>query len=112
MEWKGQFCAESEPSTRVARTQAEWASLWTAIGQAPPQADLGEHVAVAVFLGLRNTGGYGVRFLDPAAEGRTLTVRFETTRPKGFAIQALTRPYAVRLFPKTDLDVRVVEASR
>ncbi|MBI4679549.1 MAG: protease complex subunit PrcB family protein [Elusimicrobia bacterium] len=109
MEWKGQYCSQAEPSTRVATTAAQWAALWSDIGREAPQADLGTHFAAAVFLGQRNTGGYGVRFMEPVAEGKTLKIRYETLTPKGFVTQAFTQPYAVRLFPKTDLQVLVRE---
>lgn len=109
MEWKGQFCSKEEGDARVVTTQAQWEEVWKAIGQPAPAADLRDHFAVAIFLGLKNTGGYGVAFLDPAIDDRagTLTVKYKVTNPKGMAMQALTKPYAVKVFPKTNLAVHL-----
>ncbi|MBI5623660.1 MAG: protease complex subunit PrcB family protein [Elusimicrobia bacterium] len=110
MEWKGQHCGVTQPASRAAKTPAEWTALWAQIGQ-PAPTELGERFAAAVFLGSRPTGGFGVRFREPSAEGGALKVRYEVLVPTGFVTQAFTEPYAVRLFPKTDLPVELVEAA-
>ncbi len=108
MEWSGAFCPVAEPAVVVARTAREWEKIWEKIGRAAPAADLSKHFAVAVFLGTRNTGGYGVLFEEPGGKAGTL-VRYRVRKPRGMVIQALTQPYAVRLFPKAGGRV-VVEA--
>lgn len=109
MEWKGQFCGKMEGDARVVTTQAQWEAAWKAVGQPAPAVDLERNFAAAVFLGQKNTGGYGVAFLEPVRDLKagTLTVTYKVTGPKGMAIQTLTQPYAMRLFPKTDLTVRL-----
>jgi len=113
MEWKGQSSSAAKPWTVIVKTQAQWEKVWETIGQEPPPVDFTAHFAVAVFLGQKNSGGYGINFLDPTHDSaaQTLTIRYEMTSPKGMAIQVLTQPYAVRLFPKTDLAVNVETAS-
>lgn len=112
MRWQGQFCEVGEPKTRWVDNAEGWEMTWKMIGAPPPPVDLEKYFAVAVFLGEKNTGGYGVEFLEPAedAAAGTWTVRYKETQPAGFAIQALTRPYAVKLFlraPAGRLKVKV-----
>lgn len=112
MNWHGPFCDVEKPGTEVVTTREGWLRLWKRIGRSAPEADLDKHMAVAVFLGARNTGGYGVLFLDPVEGKDETVVRFKETTPGGnMVIQALTQPYAVRLFPKSGRPVRV-EAAR
>ena len=107
MEWTGAYCEVAEASHRVVATPAEWEKLWKEIGRPAPPADLAAHYAVAVFLGTRNTGGFGVAFEPPASAKEGAVVRYKVKTPRGMVIQALTQPYAVRLYPKTKAPVRV-----
>lgn len=112
MEWNGPFSSVAQPRTVVVHDEKSWERLWKEIG-APeaPVADLQVHYGVAVFLGERNTGGYGVRLLDPIVRDGKTVVRYRETAPRGIVIQAITYPYAVRLYPKTGLSV-VVEPEK
>lgn len=112
MEKKGQTCGVDEPSTRVIRTQEEWLSLWRDIGTDPPQDAFSDNTAVAVFLGQKPTGGYGVTLSEPhpAADG-SLIIEYKMTTPSGFAIQMLTQPYAVKVFEKTAAELIIREAA-
>lgn len=103
MEWKGAFCTVREPEVLVVKTRPDWEGLWKRLGKAAPEADLDKNFAVAVFLGTRNTGGYGVVFEPPSGP----VVRYLVKKPAGMVIQALTQPYAVRLFPKAPGEVKV-----
>ena len=112
MEWKGQTCGVDKPSSRVIRNQEEWLSLWRDIGTDPPETAFAERVAIAVFLGQKPTGGYGVKISDPRPEpDGSLVIEFETIRPTGFTIQMLTQPYTVRVFDKTDAPLIIREAA-
>ena len=111
MEWKGQFCAVNEPSHRLIMDQNQWSALWRELGQETPAADLAENFGAAVFLGTCSTGGYSVKVLDPALEDGRLVVRYKVSPPRGLSIQALTQPYAVRLFPRSPLEVRMEAAT-
>lgn len=111
MEWTEQFSNVEQADARVCRTPEEWKSLWKRIG-APeaPAADMNAYFAVAVFLGQRNTGGHSVRLLDPEVKNDKQIIRWEERKPTGIVFQAITYPYAVRLYPKTTLPI-VVEAA-
>lgn len=107
MHWTGAFCGVEEPSHRLVETRAQWKALWKALGKAAPEADLEAHFAVAVFLGARPTGGFSVRFEEPRRSGKRLVVAYRVVPPSGMAFQALTQPYAVRLFPRSPGPVSV-----
>ncbi len=115
MEWSGAFCPVGERKTVEVTSAEQWTELWTkTLGQAEvPKADFGRQFAVAVFVGSVPTGGYGVEFLEPVVEGGRATVRYKIVKPDsgGFAIQAFTQPYAVRLYNKVGLPVRVRESA-
>ena len=64
--WEGGNCAVSKPETRTILNASEWKALWQEeFSKDPPEVDFEKHFAVAVFLGLRNTGGYSVEFAFP-----------------------------------------------
>src|SRR6185369_14205291 len=95
MEWKGAFCPIDAPTQTVVQTQDEWEALWKKLDKPAPAADFTKFFAVAVFLGTEPTGGYGVSW---QAKGNTVTYKIK--KPEGIAMQALTQPYAIKLFPK------------
>lgn len=113
MEWNGPFSSVSRPEVRIVKTEEEWNALWKDIG-APeaPVADLQVHLGVAVFLGQRNTGGYNVKLLDPVTEAGRILIRYRESVPRGITFQALTYPYAVRLYRKTGADIVVEEEKK
>lgn len=112
MEWNGQQVKSGEPAALVIKTAAEWASLWEKIGQPAPPADWTKHFAAAVILDQKMTGGYKVVFLEPRIDKKasTFTVSYRVREPDGMSIQVLTRPYAVKLFPATQLTT-LIEAA-
>lgn len=111
MHWNGSSGPAKAPEHRLVETQAEWDKLWKELGKPAPAADFKTHFAAAVFLGEKPTGGWGVRWSEPAPEGDKLVVRYAVKKPEGFVTQAFTRPWAVRLFerPKHPLEL-VLEA--
>lgn len=102
-EWRGQSCGIAAPKAVLVADADAWAELWkSALSGEPPAVDFTKHVAAAVFLGLKNTGGYSVEFLEPETSGGNTVLRWRMKTPgKGsFVIQAFTQPYAIKLFPK------------
>jgi hypothetical protein len=69
----------------VALDPVIWEVLWDqhggADGAPAPQVDLGREMVMGVVLAERPETGYGVEILSVAAEGGTLTIRYEETRP-------------------------------
>jgi hypothetical protein len=111
-EWKGQFSGAVQGARTVIRSEDAWRGTWAAIGQeAPPAPDFRTQFAVAVLLGQRNTGGYRVLWLEPDSSGTATVVRYKEMKPQGMAMQALTQPYAVKVFPLGKPDIRVEESA-
>jgi len=88
----------------VARSAAEWSTLWTqhAGDRARPAVDFDKDMAVAVFLGTRPTAGFAVEIVGAREEGATLIVSYREARPKpgDVAAQILTSPYHLVAVPK------------
>ena len=111
-EWKGQFSGALQSAQRVIRSEPEWQAAWAEIGQAAPAApDFKSRFAVAVFLGQRSTGGYRVQWLEPDSSGPATVVRYREMKPQGMAMQALTQPYAVKVFLREKADIRAEAAA-
>lgn len=107
-EWRGSRGGKAAFSVVVARTSSAWDTLWDGIGSPPPrEIDSNLEIAVAIFLGQRRTGGYGVTTESVERRDGFMVVRFQETRPAPDAMvtMALTSPYLVRLIPKTDLPI-------
>ena len=102
----------SKAASLKVESAKEWETLWKdAFNREAPSVDFSKHFAAAVFLGLRQTGGYSVEFLEPAARADTAVIRYRTRAPGpgAFVIQAFTTPYAIRLYNKTSAPVAVDE---
>ncbi len=110
--WQGQQCGVSIPTARVVRTASAWAAVWTALGKPPPAADFSKSFAVAVFLGRKPTGGFSVEFLPPRKDtSGALLIPYREKRPQGFVTQAISQPFAVRIFRGTPFRVSVISES-
>lgn len=111
-EWRGSQCAMTEPGARVIADAAAWQALWAAAFGAPaPAVDFSKHLAVAVFAGLKPTGGWSPEFFLPEAArgGVVVPYRVKGPGPGGFVIQAFTQPYAVRLYRRPPGTLRAEE---
>jgi hypothetical protein len=88
----------------VARSAAEWSTLWSqhAGDRARPAVDFNKEMVVAVFLGTRPTAGFSVEVVGAREEGTTLVVSYRESRPQPGAVaaQVLTSPFHVVAVPK------------
>ncbi|MBI3299952.1 MAG: protease complex subunit PrcB family protein [Elusimicrobia bacterium] len=112
-EWRGAQCAVTEPGARVINDAAAWAALWTsAFGTTAPAVDFKDYVAVAVFAGLKPSGGWSPEFLLPEAAAPGAVVvpyQIKGPGPGAFVTMAFTKPYAVRLYRRPALPLRAEE---
>jgi len=76
--------------------------VWEKVGKPAPAADLKTHFAVAVFAGQRPTGGYSVSWQQHGS-----SVSYRWVKPKGMAMQVITQPYDIKLFPAIGAPVKV-----
>jgi hypothetical protein len=81
----------------VARSAAEWSTLWSqhAGDRTRPAVDFNREMVVAVFLGTRPTAGFSVEVVGAREEGATLIVSYRESRPQPgtVAAQVLTSPF-------------------
>lgn len=115
-EWQGQQAEVQGRAFAVARTGEEWQALWSRTAMQPPGPLPQGWMAVAVFAGTRQTGGYGVEVVSMDAVAQTgapdrLRVSYRIQPPPGDAMvtQALTSPWAIRIFPARQGEVQFVE---
>jgi len=104
MEWTGSFSPFENPEHVVVKTDAEWSALWKKIGKPAPAADFKRYFAVAVFMGTKPTGGYSLVW-EPAPG----VIRYRVKKPSGMAIEALTQPYAIKLFEKSGTNEEMIK---
>jgi hypothetical protein len=112
-QWHGLQCQVTKPEHQIVKDKAAWEALWSrAFKQPAPPVDFSKRFAVAVFAGVRHTGGYSVVFLPAESDGKDVVIKYRIRAPgKGsFVIQAFTQPYSVQMFKATQAQVRVVEA--
>ena len=111
-EWRDTYGGPVTEGWATATTQDEWAALWEPLGVDPPAA-LGDGlVGIGVFLGLRNTGGYGIVIDSQDNESGTFVVRYSEVAPGPGAIvtMALTAPYVIWTIADPSLRI-IVEKS-
>jgi VWFA-related protein len=100
----------------VARTAAEWQSLWQrhAPGRPAPSVDFTRNMIVAVFLGSRPTGGYQVEITGVRSDGKGVLVEWVERRPAPgqMAAQVLTSPAHIVTVARQDGEVRFVKAGQ
>jgi len=89
-----QHCAQQRPMLMVIRNPEQLRGL---LGEGSSQAqavDFRKQAIVAVYLGQKMTGGYGVEFKEPYEEKGRLVVPFQerVPGPDRFVTQALTTP--------------------
>lgn len=107
--WKGGYSL-SNGETLLIDSEDAWKALWKEkVGQDAPPVDFSNYSALAVFLGSRHTGGYGIEFLPPTREGTAIILGWQEKKPPpgGFVIQAFTQPYAIQLYRKSDAPLTV-----
>ncbi|HEV3485198.1 MAG TPA: protease complex subunit PrcB family protein [Vicinamibacterales bacterium] len=85
--------------TVVVRTAADWAELWKEhTGTAnPPAVDFTRTMVVAVFAGMRPSGGYAVEItqIEKTDAAIVVTYRERKPGPDDITTQALTFPFHI-----------------
>ena len=99
-----------EPRQAVARTAAEWATLWRQhAGDTPaPKVDFTKRTVVAVFLGSRSTAGYAVEITGTRKVGSALVVEWREGKPEPGHVtaQVITSPAHLVSIPKFAGEIR------
>ncbi|MBP2228310.1 hypothetical protein J2847_001592 [Azospirillum agricola] len=102
--WQGDRSLAAERAYVVARSDQDWSELWARVGEAVPSSLPGDRMAVAVFLGPRDTAGYSVSIDRARTMEGGVQVGFHERVPGPEQVVALTQtsPYAVRLLPRVE----------
>ncbi|CAK0744979.1 Protease complex subunit PrcB family protein [uncultured Gammaproteobacteria bacterium] len=114
--WRSDISRQMERFETTARTPAEWADLWRRSGHAAPGSLPGEHMAAAIFLGTRVSGGYTIT-IDPAEVRKgddgvlLIGYREQVPGPEALVAPGQTSPFTVMILPLEPRQVRFVRLS-
>lgn len=105
-----------EVITNDSRWQQFWRSHKSNMRPTPdaPDVDFRNEMVVAVFLGERSTGGYGIRVTKIERIGGATYVHYTTSSPQssgggGFTTQAFSQPYHLVKVPRYSGPVYFIE---
>jgi hypothetical protein len=83
----------------IVRTAGEWQAVWKEHrpDEPPPSVDFSKSMAIGVFLGFRNTGGYSVAITSIEDTGGDVIVTWKESKPgpQDIASQVLTFPFHI-----------------
>jgi hypothetical protein len=105
LEWSGAHSSRAEYSVAVLRSEEAWRELWAELSKSPPVAlDSEKQIAIAVFLGMRRTGGFAVEItaVEDGPVFYSVDVGEIKPAPGAMVTQALTAPYVIRIVPHSD----------
>jgi len=109
-QWSGGYSGVRTPGQEVVKDAEAWKTLWNRVNSnrrpapKPPEVDFEMQTVVAVFMGTRNSGGYGIR-VDKVIDGGEKTivrVKKSSPPPGAMVTMAITQPYDIVAIPKSD----------
>ena len=85
------------PAYRLFQEAASWESYSLQLDQPAAAIDFAAQIVVAVYMGEKPTGGYGIAITAVELRGRTVRVSLEETEPPANAMlmQVITSPFAL-----------------
>lgn len=93
---KSEYGGRDKQSYIVIGTSEEFKILTLEVGiEDAPEIDFTNKMAVIIFLGLRNSGGYSIDVDSVYAKETSLMIKTKTTSPSGMATTAMTNPYVI-----------------
>ena len=110
------FSGVKEPGTLVVDSQKNLEVMWERITVLvvprpdTPKIDFDTEIALAVFMGERQTGGYEIAIDKVVEHENEVIVTYSETspRPGMTAPQVITRPFQIAVIPKTDKEIKFV----
>lgn len=100
----------------IVRTAGEWQAVWKEHrpDEPPPPVDFSKSMAIGVFAGLRNTGGYSVAITSIERTGDGIVVTWKESRPGAQDItpQVLTFPHHIVRTERLDATIVFKPAGR
>lgn len=109
----GKYCGHRTAGQYVIRDNAEWQNLWGKVNSdkipqpEAPVVNFKEQMVLGVFLGEKNSGGYGIEISSIQETDSCLEVyiKEEAPQPGGAYTTALTQPYHLVKLPLTGKEV-------
>ena len=100
----------------LVRTAGEWQALWKQHepDAPPPQVDFEKSMAIGVFLGFRNTGGFRAAITSIERVGGETVVSWKETKPgpQDITSQVLTFPFHIVRTERLDGKIRFRQIDR
>lgn len=105
---KGSYCHLERPEQVAVNGEADWKALWERVSagrlpkSSPPEVDFSHETAIAVFMGQKNSGGYGVEVVSLVKDGDETVITYRERVPaEGMMVSmAVTSPYHIVAVPK------------
>jgi hypothetical protein len=120
--WGSATCGIDKPARLVIKDAKAWAELWNNVHSRVtprppvPDVDFQKHMVIAVFMGMRPTGGYSISVakvqFDKQTDKLVVTVEEIAPSPGSIVIQLITQPYHIVVVPRTDKEVQFVTVKR
>lgn len=105
---QGNQCSVEEPAIELIKDTPALVRVWRRISSQgePPQVDFSKAIAAAVFMGIKNTGGYYYELGTAVLKDGIWTIEVIESTPgmKEIVTMAITKPYILFTVPKLDKD--------
>jgi len=109
----GFFCSIDVKKQVVLQKDSEYQKLWDEVymnlDQMPriPDVDLNKFTVIAVFMGIKNTGGYDIKIEKIKSKGDKLLVNVTESSPgtNCMVTDAISKPYEFVKIKKTDKEI-------
>lgn len=95
----------------VIKDQASLNNVFASINQTRepklsiPSIDFESEMLIALFMGMKNSGGYSVKIDSIISKPKELVVFVKETKPKGRTTMVMTQPYYIAKIKKTNKTV-------
>jgi len=106
---KGFNSNQAEKKNYVIKNEGEWAGILTETGaELPAPVDFTKDMIIAVFQGVKMTGGYGIEITKIIETDNNIEVYIKETSPgpKCNVTQAITNPYHIVKLAKSDKEIK------
>ena len=89
-------------SHEVITSQEQLKTLYSELNiESVPDVDFSKKNVVALFMGMKSSGGYSISIDKMERSGDTLIITAKKSAPEGNATMAITQPYFIAAVPKT-----------
>jgi hypothetical protein len=101
---QGAYGGREVAGNETITSQAQLSKIYSELNlEDVPAIDFSKNNVVALFLGQKRTGGYGIGIDTLEVKNNTVVVKVLKSKPDGgIATMALTAPYCIASIPKTD----------